>query len=482
MTLELEGLGSWLPGSGTTFENVSLVAQPGSATLLAGVNGAGASTMLGMLMGQLMAGQRVVGRMRLDGAELAGADPDAIAHHISFLDRRPLPGSLSVRDVLGSSNAERSALAEIQGTLGVEEHLDAGVNEASASVILRARLTALLASRPQLLLLDQLMGGLESAWKPPVLDALAHYLAQGGTIMCAEQDLSSALLYCDQVYELGGEPTLVDAGRWRSSQLAWSPVQRVASALQAEADGPHRLEVLRARVLQRLQAVEQEPVRPKRPGTLVPVSLGEHGALQVDDGSALVVLCATETEAHDCAGTLRRANSTVTKAAMRDEAAKATMTIRDLAKDVDLVWGKPVGSTLNAIKRTVPTVRPDAWLQSHSTGQRALIGNEISLAQPGIKIVVEPFRFVDSTRQAELFERILQLWVSGEPVVVVTTDVEVAALFPRVLVWDHRGPVADGSPNSLRHALPVQPLVSQVCSPYAFASAEPLVQALGAAS
>lgn len=204
--LAVEGL-SVDYGSVTALRNVSLEVRSGEAVALIGANGAGKSTLFKAILGFLPPRR---GRITFAGRDLAGLRPETrVRLGVGYAPegRRVFPG-LTVRENLEvamfGGKAERAGLlrqafrifpqlAERQDALGWQ--LSGGQQQ--MLTIGRA-----LMGRPRLLLLDEPSLGLSPKLVDEVLRQVQAIVADGTSVLLAEQNVRKALRYSDRVHVL----------------------------------------------------------------------------------------------------------------------------------------------------------------------------------------------------------------------------------------------------------------------------------------
>ena len=85
-------------GARKVLDGLSLTIPAGAFTAVVGPNGCGKSTLLRVLGGALAPSQ---GRAPLDGADLAGLRPKAVARRLAYLPQDPqAPELITVRDLV----------------------------------------------------------------------------------------------------------------------------------------------------------------------------------------------------------------------------------------------------------------------------------------------------------------------------------------------------------------------------------------------
>jgi branched-chain amino acid transport system ATP-binding protein len=203
--LRLEGVHSYY-GRSHVVQGVSLEVGRGETVALVGRNGAGKTTLLKTIMGIVPARG---GRVLLEGADLAGLATHEIARRGITLvpeDRRIFP-KLTVAENLRVAGLARGGgpaalgrvfdyfprLHERLGQLG--QNLSGGEQQMLA--LARGFLT-----RPDLMLIDELSGGLMPMLVDALMDILRRINADGVTILLVEQELEVALALAGRCYVL----------------------------------------------------------------------------------------------------------------------------------------------------------------------------------------------------------------------------------------------------------------------------------------
>jgi branched-chain amino acid transport system ATP-binding protein len=176
--LEVEGVSKSFRGL-RALHQVSLALNTGEIVAVIGPNGAGKTTFFNLLCGVCRAD---TGQIRLRGQRIDGLRPDQVCARgvgRTFQIVRPFSG-LSVLDnvVVGALRGERSLALARQRALAILEALGLADKRDQAALTLtlperkRLELARALATRPELLLLDEVMAGL----RPTECDQLVRVL------------------------------------------------------------------------------------------------------------------------------------------------------------------------------------------------------------------------------------------------------------------------------------------------------------------
>ena len=179
-------------------KNVSFALQPGSITGILGPNGAGKTTMFNLLTGFIRADR---GSVRFDGRSLAGLAPHQIVNRgvaRTFQLARPFAGMTVVENVevaclaprvrhFGKPRERAHALLDQVG-LGDRANLE--VDILPYGDLRRLEIGRALATKPQLLLLDEPFAGLGASEVGPLAELIRTlHQSQGLTILLIEHKL-----------------------------------------------------------------------------------------------------------------------------------------------------------------------------------------------------------------------------------------------------------------------------------------------------
>jgi branched-chain amino acid transport system ATP-binding protein len=190
-------------------DDVSLAVEAGRITALIGPNGAGKTTLFSIISGFLPPSE---GRVFHRGADITGMPPHLVARRgivRTFQIVQPFAG-LTVHEniAIGAHLSRRSradalaAAAEVASTVGLGDVL--GRPAASLTVAGRKRLEVAraLAAEPELLLLDEVLAGLnpaEVATMVPIIRGLAD---SGVTILMIEHVMQAVMRLAERVFVL----------------------------------------------------------------------------------------------------------------------------------------------------------------------------------------------------------------------------------------------------------------------------------------
>ena len=200
-------------------QGVSVSVDAGEIVSVFGRNGAGKTTLLKTVMGIVRAR---AGRIRFDGVDVTALDTHVIARRGITLvpeERRIFP-RLTVDENLRvatlasrAGDATRARVFEYFPRL--RERLGHAGQDLSGGEQQMLALARGFLARPQLMLIDELSGGLMPLLVDALMDILQRINAEGITILLVEQDLEVALALARRCYVL-------DQGRIEYSGTAQS--------------------------------------------------------------------------------------------------------------------------------------------------------------------------------------------------------------------------------------------------------------------
>jgi branched-chain amino acid transport system ATP-binding protein len=216
--LTLEGVHSYY-GESHVIQGVDLHVERGETVALVGRNGAGKTTLLKTVMGIVRARR---GRIRFDGADVTALDTHVIARRGITLvpeERRIFP-RLTVAENLRvatlASKADDGPRARVfEYFPRLRERLGHAGQDLSGGEQQMLALARGFLARPQLMLIDELSGGLMPLLVDSLMEILQRINAEGITILLVEQDLEVALALARRCYVL-------DQGRIEYSGTAQS--------------------------------------------------------------------------------------------------------------------------------------------------------------------------------------------------------------------------------------------------------------------
>jgi branched-chain amino acid transport system ATP-binding protein len=181
----------------------------GSITALIGPNGAGKTTLFAIISGFQRPTQ---GQIWFAGQDITGRAPHELARQglaRTFQIVQPFAG-LSVRENIAVGaylrHRERAAAFDAAETiaqrLALMKHLDKPAGTLTVGARKRLELARALATSPRLLLLDEVMAGLNPSEVRDLLPAIREVRTQGTTILLIEHVMQAVMNLSDRVHVL----------------------------------------------------------------------------------------------------------------------------------------------------------------------------------------------------------------------------------------------------------------------------------------
>jgi zinc transport system ATP-binding protein len=185
-------------GGRSVLRGVSLRVHPGEAVALLGPNGAGKSTLIRALVGLV---PLAAGRISLFGAPLARFRD---WHRVGYVPQRTTAASgvpATVREVVSSGRlsrdrwwrplgrADRAAVDEALETVGLLQRAADSVARLSGGQQQRVLIARALAGRPDVLLLDEPMAGVDTPSQDTLAAAMERLVEHGTTILLVAHEL-----------------------------------------------------------------------------------------------------------------------------------------------------------------------------------------------------------------------------------------------------------------------------------------------------
>jgi branched-chain amino acid transport system ATP-binding protein len=192
--------------------DVSFSVAAGEILGMIGPNGAGKSTLVNLITGHL---RPTSGSVLIGGHEVTGQRPWAIAHQgvaRTFQIVKPFRG-LTVREnvAIGAMHGNqrdptvRDALSsadEVLALVGISKHANAAPSQLSVADARRLELAKALATRPRLLLIDEVMAGLRSQEIDAAVELIHRVRDSGITIVAVEHVMKAIVSVSDRVLVL----------------------------------------------------------------------------------------------------------------------------------------------------------------------------------------------------------------------------------------------------------------------------------------
>ncbi|KYO51678.1 ABC transporter ATP-binding protein (plasmid) [Tistrella mobilis] len=196
-------------GGLTAVGGASLKVAPGRIVGLIGPNGAGKTTLFAIIAGFLTP---TAGRVVLEGTDITGRPAHERAKlgiARTFQIVQPFAG-LNVRENIAvgaylrhAGAAEAHARAEaVARRVGLGEDLDKPASSLTVAGRKRLELARALATEPRLLLLDEVLAGLNPSEIRDIVPVIRAIRDEGITILMIEHVMQAVMNLCDEVYVL----------------------------------------------------------------------------------------------------------------------------------------------------------------------------------------------------------------------------------------------------------------------------------------
>jgi branched-chain amino acid transport system ATP-binding protein len=194
-------------GGLVALRNLSFDIQTNEAVGLMGPNGAGKTTLLNVIAGEYKPDSGVI---RFNANFITGLPPHKICHlgvartyqipqpFVTLTARQNLVVAARFGRGLGKAGAEQEA-DKILDIVGLSEKKDVLAKDLSTITLKLLELARVLASKPELVLLDEVAAGLTEAEIPKLLDALKKVRAMSITILLIEHVMSVMMQAVDRI-------------------------------------------------------------------------------------------------------------------------------------------------------------------------------------------------------------------------------------------------------------------------------------------
>ena len=204
-------------GGLTAVHEVSLEVRAGDLLGIIGPNGAGKTTLFNVIAGYYRPDG---GRVLLDGRDVAGQPPHAICRlglTRTFQIVKPF-GNLSVNDnvMIGALNRLRSVRAarveaeRVIETCGLTAQAGAPAKTLPVGLRKRLEVARALATRPRLLLLDEVMAGLNPAELAGIIELIRRLHADGLTLIVIEHIMAAMMRLAQRIVVLHHGETIAE--------------------------------------------------------------------------------------------------------------------------------------------------------------------------------------------------------------------------------------------------------------------------------
>nr|WP_227999391.1 ABC transporter ATP-binding protein [Nocardia australiensis] len=227
------------PWEAPALHGVDLSVHRGEALLVVGGNGSGKSTLAWVIAGLI---EPSSGRCELDGKPIAKRIGHvALAFQHSRLQLQKQTVGAEIADWGGRATGS-GAVGRALDAVGLDRRLAANsIEELSGGQAKRVVLAAIVASHPQVVVLDEPLAGLDPEGRADVVELLARLRDSGHTLIIISHDVDDLAGVCDRTVHLragrilGAEP--VPAGASSSAAATHRPDSQPATAWRLEHGG-----------------------------------------------------------------------------------------------------------------------------------------------------------------------------------------------------------------------------------------------------
>ena len=491
----------------SALQDVSLHLPAGTVALVTGASGSGKSTLLRCTNGLVphFSGGQLSGSLRVDGLDPVQISPQGMSRHVGFVFQDPEAQFVVDRvedeiafalENLALPRAEMEArVAEALGLLELESLRSRRVETLSGGERQRVAIAAALALRPRLLVLDEPTSQLDPHSAEEVLQALQRLnRTLGLTILLSEHRLERVLPFTGQlIYLESGRPGVI-SGPPRSVlaemslrpplaalglALGWEPLplsveearpfigsrkpRHLATELASTEDGNRRRDFSRYPPLLKAEGLEYSygaisalrGTSLELPPGAITALLGPNGA-----GKSTLLRCLVgllrpqrgrvwvdgqDMHGKDTASICRQ----VGYLPQNPNALLFADTVRQELEATLCFRGQPISSQVDELLARLGLAdKAESYPRDLSAGerQRAALG-AVMVIQPRVLLLDEPTRGLDYAAKRGLLDLLRSWRAEGMAILLVTHDVELAALAADQVILLENGQVtATGNP------------------------------------
>jgi lipopolysaccharide transport system ATP-binding protein len=184
------------PGAITVLRDIDLHVDQGESVGLVGENGAGKSTLLKILAGVL---QPSAGQVGLQG-QLGALLELGAGFHPNYTGRQNIQLSATLA---GMSTTEiASAMSDIEAFADIGTAIDEPIRHYSSGMVVRLGFAVMTASRPDLLVTDEVLAVGDESFQRKCLRWIEQYIDAGGTLLLVSHSTDAVRRLCQRAYWL----------------------------------------------------------------------------------------------------------------------------------------------------------------------------------------------------------------------------------------------------------------------------------------
>lgn len=189
--------------------DIAFAVEPGELVGVIGPNGAGKSTLFDLITGVT---RPDAGQVRLDGRDVTGLRPDQLSRlgmARTFQKLRPFADMTTLENVMvgafqhtADPRKAREAAEDALRRVGLAERAHAHARGLSTGQRKRLELARALATRPRLLLLDEVTGGVDQGAIPGLMALVRELHGRGITLIVIEHNMRLIMELAQRVLAL----------------------------------------------------------------------------------------------------------------------------------------------------------------------------------------------------------------------------------------------------------------------------------------
>lgn len=192
----IEALGLPVPRSSYdefwAVRNMSLTIKPGERVGLIGRNGAGKSTLLKLIAGLV---KPTEGHLKVHGKVQALMELGT-GFHPEFTGRANVLSSFAYQGVTGAR--AKKLLDDVLDFAELDEFIDKPIKTYSSGMYSRLAFAAATAIRPEILIIDEILGAGDSYFAGKSAKRMRTLTAEGSTVLFVSHDMSAVQMICDR--------------------------------------------------------------------------------------------------------------------------------------------------------------------------------------------------------------------------------------------------------------------------------------------